>query len=131
MKYETYGCPIRYGLAIFGDKWTLLIIRDLMFKQRQYFGEFLKSGEGISTSVLADRLERLESQNIITKTNDKEHGKKIIYTLTEKGRDLIKVMLAIIDWSEKYDQYSEVPEDFIKVLRNNRESLIKDILQKL
>ena len=57
-KQEWDGCPIRFGLGIFGDKWTLLIIRDLMFKERRYYGEFLAAGEGISTNILADRLAR-------------------------------------------------------------------------
>ena len=67
MKYDPHGCPIRYSLGLFGDKWSLLIIRDLMFKGRHYYGEFLNAGEGISTNILADRLARLEVAGIIAK----------------------------------------------------------------
>ena len=90
MKYEAHGCPIRYGLGLFGDRWSLLIIRDLMFKGRCHYGEFLSAGEGISTNILAERLERLETSGIVTKSRDPLHGKKFVYRLTDKGLDLIK-----------------------------------------
>jgi len=131
MKYKAYGCPIRYGLGVFGYKWSLLIIRDLMFKGRRYYGEFLTAGENISTSVLAARLENLEARGIISKANDADHGKRIIYSLTEKGLGLIHVMLAMMDWSEKYDEHTEVPKSFIDALRDNRSDLIDDIYSSL
>lgn len=95
-------CPLNYGLEIFGDKWTLLIIRDLMFFGKQYYNEFLNSAEGISTTVLADRLALLEENKIIKKSKDKEHKQKIVYSLTKKGIDLAPVILGIGLWSDKY-----------------------------
>jgi DNA-binding HxlR family transcriptional regulator len=95
-------CPLNYGLEIFGDKWTLLIIRDLMFFGKQYYNEFLSSAEGISTTVLAYRLALLEENKIIKKSKDREHKQKIVYSLTQKGIDLVPVILGIGLWSDKY-----------------------------
>lgn len=131
MKYEPHGCPIRYGLGLFGDKWSLLIIRDLMFKGKQHYGEFLEAGEGISTNILADRLERLEVSKIVIRKPDPTHGKKIVYSLSDKGLDLMPVMLAIIDWSEKYDDQTEVPEKFITEFRSSPDSFQLEMLASL
>ena len=95
-------CPLNFGLEMFGDKWTLLIIRDLMFFGKRYYGEFLESAEGISTNTLADRLAMLEKEQIIVKKKSKEHKQKLIYSLTQKGIDLVPVMMAIGMWSEQY-----------------------------
>ena len=131
MNYQPHGCPIRFSLSLFGDKWSLLIIRDLMFKKRCYYSEFLNAGEEISTNILADRLARLERHDVIVKSRDPTHGKKFVYCLTEKGLDLMPVMFAIMDWSEKYDDQTEVPKKFINELRNRPKSLRREILAGL
>ena len=131
MKYNPHGCPIRYGLSIFGDKWSLLIIRDLMFKGRKNYGEFLEAGEGISTNILAARLVNLEERSIILKQPDPFHGKKFVYSLTEKGKALADVMLAIMDWAETFDEYTEVPKDFIDALRTDKDELKEQTLAAL
>ncbi|HEX6430563.1 MAG TPA: helix-turn-helix domain-containing protein [Niastella sp.] len=95
-------CPLNYGIEIFGDKWTLLIIRDLMFFEKRYFNELLSSAEGIATNLLADRLVMLEKEKIIRKEKDSQHKQKIIYSLTQKGIDLVPVILSIGLWSEKH-----------------------------
>lgn len=131
MSYDPYGCPIRFALSILGDKWTLLIVRDLMFKGRRHYSEFLTAGEGISTNILADRLARLETAGIIRKSPDPNHGKRIVYRLTDKGLDLMPVMFALMDWAEKYDERTEVPEQFIKRLRASPEALRREIVEDL
>ena len=93
------GCPIRYGMGMFGDKWTLLIIRDMMFMGKRYYNEFLNSEENISTNILADRLACLEKNGIVSKTMDEKNRSKYIYSLTKKGKELLPVMLSIVDWS--------------------------------
>jgi DNA-binding HxlR family transcriptional regulator len=95
-------CPLNYGIEIFGDKWSLLIIRDLMFFGKRYYNEFLNSAEGIATNLLADRLAMLEKEQIIRKGKDSQHKQKIVYSLTEKGIDLLPVILCIGLWSEKH-----------------------------
>lgn len=131
MSYETHGCPIRFGLGIFGDRWTLLIIRDLMFKGRRHYGEFLNAGEGISTNILADRLARLEAAHVIAKRPDPSHGRRFVYELTEKGKNLMPVMLAIIEWSERYDEDTEVPPEFTKKLREHPAALRRELVAAL
>ena len=128
-------CPLNFGLEIFGDKWTLLIIRDLMFFGKQYFNEFLSSNEGISTNILAARLSLLENENFIKKENDKAHKQKIIYSLTEKGIALLPIIIEIGLWSEQYAAIELNPNrDIIlgEVKKNKNEGLqtIKERLYK-
>lgn len=129
---EWVGCPIRFATGLYGDKWTLLIIiRDLMFFGKKYFGDFIDSEEKISTNILTDRLKKLESTGFVTKQKDPENQSKIIYQLTRKGIDLLPIMLAIIDWSEKYDAKTEVPREFIEGLRKNRNQFEKEMKMNL
>jgi len=100
-------CPVNYGLEIFGDKWSLLIVRDIVFTGKKTYGEFLKSDEGFATNVLASRLASLESVGILEKTPHPEDKRKDCYQLTEKGIDVIPVLLEIAAWSAKYDAKSE------------------------
>jgi DNA-binding HxlR family transcriptional regulator len=122
------GCPIRFGMGIFGDKWTLLIIRDLMFKGKKHFGEFSDPEENISTNILTDRLTKLQDNGIVTKQRDPSNNSKYVYRLTKKGVELLPVMLSIIDWSEKYDQNTEVPREFVRKLRSHPERLKREIV---
>jgi len=132
-------CPITFALDIFGDKWSLIILRDLLFKQKKYYGEFLNSDEKISTNILANRLSKLESEGIITKTRDMQNLSRFIYHLTQKGKELLPLMLEIIEWSTKYDPQPDVPDNIIKGAPANllqrshedREALIAEILSKL
>ncbi len=125
------GCPVRFGMSQFGDKWSFLIIRDLMFKGRQYYHEFMDAGEGISTNILANRLADLESNGIINKSKDPAKGSRFIYTLTKKGIELMPMMLAMMDWAEKYDNETEVPADFINKLRSEPDKLQQELLKNL
>ncbi|AIW15925.1 helix-turn-helix domain-containing protein [Vibrio tubiashii] len=128
---EWSGCPVRFGMSQFGDKWSFLILRDLMFKGRHYYQEFLEAGEGISTNILASRLADLESNGLISKKRDTVKRSKFVYTLTDKGIDLLPMMLAMIDWSEKYDTKTEVPSDFIRTLREEPERLRQKLREGL
>lgn len=96
------GCPVSLGLDVFGDKWTLLIIRDLMFTGKRHFREMLASDEHISSNILADRLKMLLDEGIVTKTDNPNHKQKAVYSLTEKGIDLLPVLMQISAWSLKY-----------------------------
>ncbi len=118
-------------MGIFGDKWTLLIVRDLMFKDKKHYGEFTEHGENIATNVLADRLKKLELNGIISKQRDPDHQSKFIYQLTDKGLDLMPVMLSIIEWSEAYDQKTEVPPVFINALKKDRRKFEKKLKANL
>ena len=120
-------CPISFALDIFGDKWSLLIVRDLTFKGKVYYGDFLDSEEKIATNILADRLQTLERVGIITKAQDRRIRTKYIYSLSEKGMDLLPVLVEIILWSAKYDSKTAAPKEFVTRARKDREGLVKQI----
>lgn len=124
-------CPINFGLELFGDRWTFLIVRDLMFKGKHYFGEFVNSEEKIATNLLSDRLSMLESENMIFRSKDKNHKQKIIYKLTKKGIDLMPVLIEIIMWSALYDEKSAVDMNFVKMVNEDKEGLIKELTTHL
>ena len=125
------NCPINFVLETFGDKWTLLIIRDLMFKGKRYYGDFLASDEKISTNILANRLQRLEANGVIEKRKDPDNHTKFIYSLTPKGKDLLPVMLEITAWSGKYDRYTNTPDWFLEQIKANRPEITAKILSDL
>lgn len=114
-------CAVNYGVEIFGDRWSLLIIRDIVFVGKKTYGEFLKSEEKIATNVLASRLAFLEEQGILSRTPSPDDGRKDHYTLTEKGLDLIPIVLNIVLWSARYDAKSYVrpQKDFVKRISRN------------
>ncbi|SDS35665.1 DNA-binding transcriptional regulator, HxlR family [Halopseudomonas sabulinigri] len=120
-------CPINFALESFGDKWTLLIIRDLMFKAKQSFGDFLSSDEKISTNILADRLRRLEQLGIVSKATSEKNRSKSIYSLTQKGRDLLPIMLEITRWSGKHDPQTHAPDALLQRLEADTPSVITQI----
>lgn len=102
------GCPINLTLEVLGDRWSLLVIRDIIFGNRRHFRELLtKSGEGISSSILADRLKMLVQQGILTKADDPSHAQKAIYSLTEPGIELLPVLAQMGVWGVKYLPASE------------------------
>jgi DNA-binding HxlR family transcriptional regulator len=95
-------CPINLSLEIFGDAWTLLVLRDMMFGGKRHFRELLASEEGISTNILTDRLERLQSTGLLTKADDPSHAQKAIYSLTEKAIELLPVIVQIGAWGSRW-----------------------------
>lgn len=124
-------CPINFALEIFGDRWTFLIVRDLMFKGKHYYGEFLTSEEKIATNILADRLALLEINGIVSKSSDLNHKQKIIYRLTPKGIDLIPILIEVIMWSAKYDKDSAVDLNFVKSVEQDKVGLIAQLTSRL
>ena len=102
------GCPINLTLEVVGDKWSLLIIRDMIFGNRRHFRELLlKSEEGIASNILADRMKRLVQQGIVTKRDDPSHKQKAIYSLTEQGIELLPILAQMAGWGHKYLPVSE------------------------
>lgn len=98
------GCPVSISLEKFGDRWSLLIIRDLMVRGFRTFKEFQESGEGIATNILADRLKKLEAAGIISSEVEETDGRRMNYRLTEKGIDLAPVMLELLIWGARHEQ---------------------------
>jgi len=124
-------CPISTALDIFGDKWSLLIVRDMVFKGLSTYGDFLNGGEKIATNILADRLTMLEAGGIIAKQKHPESKAKILYTLTPKGIDLVPALVEIIVWSEKYHEVHPQAKQFAKQLRKDKVAVVKQILSGL
>src|SRR5688572_8565240 len=97
------GCPINLTLEVVGDKWSLLVVRDMIFGNRRHFRELLtKSEEGIASNILADRLKRLVEQGIVSKADDPSHKQKAIYSLTEKGIELLPVLAQMSAWGLRH-----------------------------
>lgn len=102
------NCPVNFGLETFGDKWSLLIIRDIVFWGKKTYGDFLKSDEGIATNILASRLTQLEREGIISKMPHPIDKRKDIYSLSEKGLELIPLLVEIVAWSGKLIEWQSV-----------------------
>jgi DNA-binding HxlR family transcriptional regulator len=95
-------CPLNLSLEIFGDTWTLLVLRDMMFAGKRHFRELLQSDEGISSNILAERLARLVEHGMLTKSEDPTHKQKAIYSLTEKAIALLPVLVQIGAWGSRW-----------------------------
>ncbi|HEX4075024.1 MAG TPA: helix-turn-helix domain-containing protein [Candidatus Acidoferrales bacterium] len=119
------GCPVSVSLERFGDRWSLLIIRDLMVRGYRTFKEFGEAGEGIATNVLADRLRKLEQAGIITAEADETDGRRSNYRLTEKGIDLAPVMLELLVWASRHEE-TGAPCAVIENMARNREAVLAE-----
>lgn len=124
-------CPISSSLDIFGDKWSLLIIRDLMDAKECTYGDFLKSPEGIATNILATRLQNLEENKLIEKLEHPDSKAKVLYKLTRKGIDLVPVMIEISIWAEKYFSIPEDRKAMLKEVKKDKAGFIKAAIKEL
>jgi DNA-binding HxlR family transcriptional regulator len=123
------GCPISIALEIFGDNWSLLIVRDLMFKGLRAFNEFCAAGEGIATNILADRLARLEAAGILARQPDPADARRIHYRLTEKGIDLAPALVEIVLWSARYED-TDAPPSIVRAMRSRRKQFLADVRKR-
>ena len=128
--YLPFGCPFRYATSVIGDQWTLLILRDMVFKGFRSFGEFHQAGEGISTNVLADRLARLVAAGMVTKSPDPANASKLRYRLTAKAHDFIPVMFEIALWSARHDERSDFPAALLTRIQTDRDGFLKEIIAR-
>ena len=130
-KIPRSDCPISFALDFLGDKWTLLVIRDLVFDGKKFYKEFLQSKEGIATNILSDRLKKLEAAEIVSSKVFEKLITQKEYSLTQKGIDLIPLLVEIILWSGKYDKNLAVSPEFIQKASKNRAQVIKTIKSRL
>lgn len=126
-KLRDTGCPIAFALDTFGDRWTLIIIRDMLIKGYQTYGEFESSDEKIATNVLADRLFELEAFGIVTKGRDPKNRRRVLYRLTEKGADLAPVLLEMVRWSGKHDPNTVAKDAVLSRIENDRDGFANDL----
>jgi DNA-binding HxlR family transcriptional regulator len=121
-------CPIAFALDIFGDRWSLLVMRDLLFKGKRRYSEFLASEEAVSTNILSERLKRLEKEGIISKSRDATNRRQFIYAPTHKCFDLLPAILELSCWSAKYDPKTAAPPALMRRIRNDRDGFIREII---
>jgi DNA-binding HxlR family transcriptional regulator len=120
------SCPVNASLEILGDRWSLLIIRDLMLRSYRAYKEFLSSDEGIATNILAERLQRLEAAGIISTSRDAEDRRKVVYRLTAKGIDLAPILVELILWGAQHEA-TDAPPAAIRKMRARREQFLSEI----
>jgi DNA-binding HxlR family transcriptional regulator len=120
------GCPISIALELLGDPWSLLVVRDLLFKDKHTFGEFQQAGEGIASNILSDRLARLEAGGIVTRHPDPADARRVRYRLTAKGLDLAPALIELVLWSARYDR-TEAPTAELRAMRHHRERVLADL----
>ncbi len=125
------SCPVSCALDILGDRWTLLVIRDIIFKRKRYFKDFLTSPENIASNILSDRLKKLEECNIVLRQPDPVNARRIIYTPTEKGLDLMPAILELLHWGVKHDPASDAHESLIQRMEQDRAGLMAEIRSSL
>ena len=123
------GCPVSISLEMFGDRWSLLIIRDLMVRGFRTFKQFQESGEGIATNILADRLKRLEAAGIVTAQAEEKDGRRVNYRLTEKGIDLAPVLLELLIWGARHEQ-TGAPCALIAKMEKNRKQVLAEVRRR-
>jgi DNA-binding HxlR family transcriptional regulator len=124
-------CPVSCSLDVWGDKWSLLIIRDLLSAKECTYGDFLKSPEHIATNILASRLQVLEENRIIVKMDHPESKAKVLYKLTPKGIDLLPIIIEINLWAEKYFTITKAQKEILKEVKKDKEGFIKTTMQDL
>ncbi len=131
VKKETHNfrsnCPLSLGLDLFGDKWSLLIVRDLLYYKERTFKDFSLAKEKISSARLSDRLSKLEDLKIITKSNHPTNKKVFIYRLTQKGLDLAPIIAECMSWSYTYfnEHLSDKTKKIVEAYQENPEQVLK------
>ena len=120
-KKRQTGCPVAFGLDTFGDRWSLLIIREIMLTDKKTYSEFMEADEGIASNILIDRLKHLEAEGILEKSRDPDNRRSFIYSLTKKGRDLAPIIMEIIIWSGAHDNRSIAMRGALEKINKDRE----------
>lgn len=124
-------CPISFAMSMLGDRWSLLIIRDMMLFGKRRYSEFLASGEGISTNILADRLKQMQHLGLVQKFSDPANRKASVYLLTDKGLRLFPVLLEVIRWGQQHDEHSMITDSLAQALRDGGQPLARQIQERV
>jgi DNA-binding HxlR family transcriptional regulator len=122
------GCPLNASIEMLGDRWSLLIIRDMMLRGSSTFKEFLGSYEKIATNILTDRLRRLESYGIITTQPDPEDGRKLTYLLTQKGVDLAPVLTEMVLWAAAHERTGN--QELVREMQKDKVAFVEEIRRR-
>jgi len=122
-------CPINVSLEIFGDRWSLLVVRDLLFGGPRSFSQLLGAQEGIATNVLTDRLQRLEAHGIVERRPDPEDGRRRRYLLTPKGLDLAPILIEMVTWGGRYED-TAAPPAILREIKRDREGYLAALRER-
>lgn len=125
------SCPISFALEIFGDRWTLLVLRDLLLKSRSRYRDLLACEEGIATNVLADRLKRLEQRGLIRKGQDQQDARQYIYKPTRLAVSVVPMLIEMTVWGARNGKSTTVDRDLLRRFDTDREKLIMDLQQQV
>jgi DNA-binding HxlR family transcriptional regulator len=123
-------CPLVFSLDIFGDKWTLIILRDILFNNMSHFREFLATEEKIASNILSNRLELLTEKSLITKHDDPKNKSAAIYMPTKKALDLIPMLIELMRWGVVYNPTNDENDPLIRELQTDAAGLQKRTLEK-
>jgi len=121
-------CPLNASVEMLGDRWSLLIIRDMMLRGAHTYKTFLECYEGIATNILADRLRRLVDNGIITAEPDPADGRKLIYSLTQKGIDLAPVLTEMVLWAAAHEETGN--QALVKLMREDKQKFLVKVRQQ-
>jgi DNA-binding HxlR family transcriptional regulator len=122
------GCPLNASVETLGDRWSLLIIRDMMLRGFRTYKEFLESFEGIATNILADRLRKLQAYGIITTERDPSDGRRLFYSLTEKGIDLAPVLTEMVLWAARHEKTEN--QALVRQMKKDKERLLSAVRKR-
>src|SRR5258707_14235483 len=122
------GCPLNASVEMLGDRWSLLIIRDMMLLGYRSFNQFLNSHERIATNILSDRLKRLEGYGIIASTPDPSDGRRLIYSLTKKGQGLAPVLTEMVLWAAAHEETGN--QALVRLMRKDKEHFLAEIRKR-
>lgn len=122
------GCPLNASVEMLGDRWSLLIIRDMMLLGYRSFKQFLNSHERIATNILANRLRRLQSYGIITSSPDPSDGRKLIYSLTKKGQDLVPVLTEMVLWAAAHEGTGN--QALVRLMKKDKAKFLAEIRKR-
>lgn len=123
-------CPITFSLEVFGDRWTLVVLRDLIIAGKRRFAELQASPEGIASNVLADRLRELAAQDIVVRERDPQDGRQVLYRPTAKGLALLPILVEMIRWGATYDPQTAAPAAFVDRIARDRAGVIDEIRRR-
>lgn len=126
--YRRSGCPLNASVEMLGDRWSLLIVRDMMLRGSRTFKEFLESHEGIASNILADRLRKLAAYGIIATQQDPSDGRKLIYLLTKKGIDLAPVLTEMVLWAAAHENTGN--QALIQQMKKDKKQFLAAIRQR-
>jgi len=127
--HQRSGCPVSISLEMLGDRWSLLVVRDLMIRGYRTFKEFQESGEGIASNILSDRLQKLEAAGIVAAETDGSDARRVNYRLTEKGIDLAPVLLELLLWGARHEA-TGAPCELMAQLAANREAVLTEVRKR-